>query len=234
MEMCKKLSRKSHSNGTFGAAAHSRFLLSLIYTRDLAVVIDGFNEVSAEVRAGIISFANEFSEANLLIATQPIESIVSDRSPFSRATTYELRPLDRTELENFLITRPSRNAPDAVVSGLAFDEAARRFITGQLDNAPTPEEKDAARLILSNPMDLTYAAELLAMGEMPRPTDMIGQAFNLACSYYQRYSKRLFPKRSFASKIVELRVEDRNWIYVDEFANEQQALCEYRAPRSSW
>lgn len=213
----------------------SHFFKSLIYTRDLAIIIDGLNEVSADIRAGIVSFANDFPEANLLIATQPIESIGSDRSPFSRATAYELRPLDRSEVESFLVTRPSRNAPGAVVSGAAFDETARRFITNQLDNAPTPEEKEAARIILSNPMDLTYAAELLAIGETPRPTDMIGQAFRLACSHYESYAKRSFPKLAFARKVVELRVEDRNWIYADEFANEQAALREYRlmVPRAA-
>ena len=49
------------------------FFRSLIYTRDLAVIIDGLNEVSAEVRAMIVEFANDFPKADILMATQPIE-----------------------------------------------------------------------------------------------------------------------------------------------------------------
>src|SRR5437762_1036881 len=77
-------------------------------------------------------------------------------------------------------------------------------------------------------MDLTYASELLALGEMPRPTEMVGQAFELASNHYQSYAKRAFPKLEFAHKAVELRIENRNWLHPDEFANEQRALQEFR------
>jgi hypothetical protein len=206
----------------------TKFFRSLIYTRDLAVVIDGLNEVSADIRATIVGFANDFPKANLLIATQPIESIGTDRSPFVGAVAYNLRPLDHEDIEKFLITRPSRDAPGRPITGAAYDEAVRHLISAQLDTAPTPEERDAARLILSNPMDLTYAGELLAMGEMPRPAEMIDQAFRLACARYEAYAMRQFPELAFAHKAVELRAEDRNWLYADEFPNEQPVLQEYR------
>jgi hypothetical protein len=127
-----------------------------------------------------------------------------------------------------LVSRPSRNAPGGSITGAAFDAAARRLIDEQLNNAPTSEARDAARLVLSNPMDLTYASELLALGEMPRPTAMIGQAFRLACTRYTGSTLRAFPERAFALKTVELRAENRNFLYPDEFADEQPALAEYR------
>ena len=77
-------------------------------------------------------------------------------------------------------------------------------------------------------MDLTYASELIAMGLEPRPSQMIEQAFRLACKQYRATYDRDFPALDFARKAVALRKEDRNWLKPDEFANEQGALAEYR------
>jgi len=204
------------------------FFRSLIYTRDLAVIIDGLNEVSAEVRATIIDFANRFSGADLLIATQPIESVGTDRSPLTKARTYELLPLGRDDIEAFLKSRPNRTAAGGRVTGEAYDAAVTQFVTERLGELPTKEERKAAELILSNPMDLTYASELIAMGQTPRPSQMIAQAFDLACEAFKRNHGRDFPIVSFARKVVELRTQDRNWLQLDEFPNERTALEDYR------
>ena len=87
------------------------FFNGLIYAGDLAVVIDGLNEVSPEVRAQIVAFANRIGQANVIIATQPIEGIGGARSPLTLAVPYELLPLARDDIAAFLKSRPARDNP---------------------------------------------------------------------------------------------------------------------------
>ena len=54
------------------------------------------------------------------------------------------------------------------------------FLSRALEEAPSEEEARAASLILSNPFDLTFAADLLAQGQMPSATTLINEAFRLA------------------------------------------------------
>jgi hypothetical protein len=205
-----------------------QFLSLMLESGDLTVIVDGLNEVSADIRAGIIEFVGRFPTANVLIATQPIEAIPNARSTFGNACSYELLPLEEDQIEEFLLSRSGRSSLGEVPVGTAYAEAVRRFIYTHLQNAPTSEERDAARLLLSNPMDLTYASELLALGEIPHPKDLLGQAFQLGCREYAEYTKREFPKIAFARKVVALRLQDRNWLDPEEFANEQPILQKYR------
>ena len=109
------------------------FFKGLIYSGDLAVIIDGLNEVSADVRAQIITFANTSGRANLIIATQPIEGIGGDRSPFALTTTYELLPLARGDIEAFLKSRPVRDNPNSTVKGEAYDRAVDALLSTALE-----------------------------------------------------------------------------------------------------
>ena len=77
-------------------------------------------------------------------------------------------------------------------------------------------------------MDLTYASELISVGLMPRPDEMVGQEYELARKHYLDVEKRQFPTAQFAKHVVELRMADRNWLDPGEFANEQPALEDYR------
>ena len=90
------------------------------------------------------------------------------------------------------------------------------------------QQKQSAQIILSNPMDLTYGAELIAIGKTPLPSQMIAQAFQLACENYRATYDRDFPTLELARAAVKLRVADRNWLNTDEFANEQPSLAAFR------
>jgi hypothetical protein len=216
----------------------AEFFKGLVYSGDLAVIIDGLNEVSADVRARIVAFANAAGGANLVIATQPIEGIGGDRSPLTLVTPYELLPLAREDIAKFLKSRPVRNNPKSRVRGEAYDRSVDALLKSAFDRSLTSdaerkaeevlEEGRAARLILSNPMDLTYGSELVALGEMPKPSQMIAQAYHLACQQYQSIYGREFPTLELARKAVLLRKKDRNWLRADEFANEQGALSTFR------
>jgi HEAT repeat protein len=214
------------------------FFKGLVYTGDLTVIIDGLNEVNAEVRAGIVAFANNSGHANLMLATQPIEGLGGDRSPLNRATPYELFPLAREDIAKFLKSRPARDNPNSIVRAEEYDRAVDRLLAKVLDRVPANEvereeenvlqERSAAELILSNPMDLTYGSELIALGQTPEPSQLIGQAFHLACEKYRDIYARDFPTLNFARKVVTIRIEDRNWLKTDEFGNEQGVLAQFR------
>ncbi len=161
-----------------------------------------------------------------------------DRSPLTRATPYELLPLAREDITKFLKSRPARDDPESVFKSADYDRAIDRLLAKALDRAPESEaehkaeavlqEGRVAELILSNPMDLTYGSELIALGQTPQPSEMIGQAFRLACDQYRAIYDRDFPTLDFACKAVALRREDRNWLKADEFANEQGVLAQFR------
>jgi hypothetical protein len=118
--------------------------------------------------------------------------------------------------------------PKRKVHGPEYRAAVEEFLRTTLDEAPSEEERAAAQLVLSNPMDLTYASELIAVGLMPRPNELVGQAFKLSRKHYLDVTKREFPTAQFAKRVVELRLADRNWLDPGEFANEQPALETYR------
>jgi hypothetical protein len=147
-------------------------------------------------------------------------------------------PLARDDIERFLKSRPARNNPESQVRHEDYDRAVDRLLAKALDQIPTSDadreaeavlnEGGSAQLILSNPMDLTYGSELIAMGQTPLPSQLIAQAFRLACEKYYVSYNREFPTLEFARKAVALRREDRNWLKKDEFANEQGVLAEFR------
>ncbi len=206
-----------------------RFFEAMIYTGSLAVIIDGLNEVSAEARGKILEFVKRNArDGNILVSTQPLEWGDKDGPPVPGARILELQPLARGAMEDFLLSRPAGARAERKVHGTAYQGAVREFLRTTLDEAPSPDEGAAAQIVLSNPMDLTYASELISAGLMPRPDEMVGQAFELARRHYVEIAKREFPTSQFAKRVVDLRLADRNWLETGDFANEQASLETYR------
>ena len=206
-----------------------RFFESMIYTSSLDLIIDGLNEVSAEARGKILEFVKRNArDGNIVVSTQPLEWGDKDGPPMPGARILELLLLDRTAMDSFLLSRPVGAEPKRKVHGPEYRAAVEEFLRTTLDEAPSEEERAAAQLVLSNPMDLTYASELIVAGLMPRPNELVGQAFKLSRKHYLDVTKREFPTAQFAKRVVELRLADRNWLDPGEFANEQPALETYR------
>jgi hypothetical protein len=112
--------------------------------------------------------------------------------------------------------------------GPAYKAAAKKFVSRALDEAPSELERETAELMLSNPFDLAFAAELLARGRMPSPTALVDEAFRLADEHYREVAKVPFPLDAFGGHAVKMRLEDRNWLNPDEFAAEASCLLEQR------
>jgi HEAT repeat protein len=199
------------------------FVRSLVHTRALIVIVDGLNEVSADTREKIGAFARDMSKGDVIVATQPIEW-----RPPPNSRTVELLPLDRNEATAFIESRPVGADPNQHCHGAAYKVAAEKFVSRALDGAPSETERETAELMLSNPFDLAFAAELLARGRMPSPTALADEAFRLADERYRAIAKVPFPLAAFGRHAVTMRLEDRNWLNPNEFTAEASCLLEQR------
>ena len=141
------------------------FVRSLVHTRALMVIVDGLNEVSADTREKVGAFARDMSKGDVIVGFQPIEW----RPP---PNSYRRRPAATEPRRGHEIpTLPSGQVvPDSAVSWTGLrGRGCPRSCADALDEAPSDDERQTAELMLSNPFDLAFAAELLAQGRSRRP-----------------------------------------------------------------
>jgi hypothetical protein len=109
----------------------------------------------------------------VIVATQPIEW-----RPPPNSRTVDLMPLTRDEAEAFILSRPVGSDADQPCHGDAYKAAVATFVARALDDAPSELERETAELMLSNPFDLAFAADLLAQGRVPSATALIDEAWS--------------------------------------------------------
>ncbi len=129
---------------------------------------------SPRTRGKITEFVERHFEGNIILASQPMEW----HKP-ATARTMQLLPLDRDQIEAFLVSRAPELPMDAPVRGEAFERAARTFPVRTYDQFSSSHEQDALAASLSNPMDLTTIATILANGAMPDLMALQEQAYDL-------------------------------------------------------
>jgi hypothetical protein len=85
-----------------GWARDPDLIRSLLHVNALDVAVDGLNEVGADTRQKIVAFVEDLPKANVALTTQPI----AWEPPQAGATRrYELQPLDRAQISEFLLGR---------------------------------------------------------------------------------------------------------------------------------
>ncbi|OKH52190.1 hypothetical protein NIES2130_32545 [Scytonema sp. HK-05] len=87
-----------------GQVQDAKFLRNLIYYGAIDICIDGLNEVTADTRAKVSQFAESYFRGNIIMTTQPLDWI-----PPSTAKKYELQPLEREQIQEFLLYRQQMN-----------------------------------------------------------------------------------------------------------------------------
>jgi hypothetical protein len=156
------------------------FLRMLIHARGLDICIDGLNEVSADARAAVASFAQGATKANVLISTQPIR--------WNRPTgarLLRLQPLRPEQRQAFLESREPNLQPGAPLRGERFTARVQAFIHEMGTTIPVLiEERVARERALSNPMDLTTTAMILANGGTPDLPNPQQTAYMQAAAQY--------------------------------------------------
>jgi tetratricopeptide (TPR) repeat protein len=193
-----------------------KFLQSLIYSGAMDICIDGLNEVSADTRAKITQFVESHFRGNILITTQSLEW-----TPPATAKTHALQPLRRDQIEQYLLSRQPVLPKTAPVQGTAYAEACCNFVTQLLDNTQlSAEEQKAAQMVLSNPMELTLVAAMLAGGNVPDLFRLRQQQYTLMAAEYQRLWNQAFPLPTFSEAVYQLRLADKSTLPASEFYNE--------------
>jgi YVTN family beta-propeller protein len=204
-----------------GAARDPDFLRTLIYARGMDVCIDGLNEVDADTRARVAAFATQYPRAHLLLVTQPI-----DWEKPSEAQIYTLLALEEEQLAAFLTTRKPELAP--TISEAVYKERCSTYLATALNSEQPQELLDAARQALSNPMDLTTVAEMLARGEQPDLSRLQQQQYEAMAASYRRTSGQPFQLDAFAQMAYKMRFEKKRIIPTSGFSGELAALKKHK------
>ena len=110
----------------------------------------------------------------------------------------------------------AKNSNDAIVNS-NYPEFCRTYLTQSLNPAQSPEELAAAQRILSNPMDLTVVAQMLALGETPNLLQLQEQQYTLMSADYQQRWNQDFPLKKFSEAVYQLRLNDEKALPATEF-----------------
>lgn len=223
-----------------GPAQDPAFLRNLIYSGALDICIDGLNEVSADARAKITGFVESYFKGNILMSTQPLEW-----TPPATAKSYILEPLTESQIEAFLLSRKDSLPDDAQLAGDAYEQACRHYLTTTLDPQQSPEALAAMRQLLSNPMDLTLVAAMLARRETPDLFRLQQQQYRIMAEDYRQKHLHEFPLRQFAEAVYQMRLQDKDSLPAGEFAEELQCMERHKMavsrsldeggkPRTEW
>lgn len=203
-------------------ARDGAFLKRLVQAGALDVVIDGLNEASPNVHAQVVAFAEENDGMNLLISTQPMEW-----QPPSQAERLFLEPLSQDQIISFLMSREAGLPSGATITGPAYRKACQMHVEKTLANDQHTER--AALRSMSNPMDLTVVADMIAQGQEPDLLALRQQQYELMAEEYARLNnQRAFPLGAFAERTFEMRLNDRVHIDRHEFRNELARMFAHR------
>ena len=206
-----------------GPAQDPGFLKSLIHTGAIDICIDGLNEVSPDTRAHITEFVQNYPKANIIIASQPLEWI-----PPSTLKTYILQPLEEKQIETFLLTRKQSLPPDASVTGKDLEQACMNFLSDILNDELPVERIASAKRVLSNPIDLTLVALMLAYGQYPDLFHLMEQQFDLMNNDYKRLYNSDFPLIAFSEMVFRMRLDDKIALYQKEYLNEIKSMEKHK------
>ncbi len=207
-----------------GPANDPDFLQSLIYSGAIDICIDGLNEVTPDTRAKITTFVERYFKGNMIMATQPLEAIFP-----STTKTYRLQPLKREQVEQFLVSRQTILPADALVSGSKYEQECKNYLAEVFNQQLSEEEKVPIRRMLSNPMELTVVAQMLASGKKPDLLNLQQQKYDIMAVDYERvHPDTKFPLKAFSETVYQMRLDDQTHIPAEEWQDELQCMERYK------
>ncbi|WP_257459670.1 HEAT repeat domain-containing protein [Archangium lipolyticum] len=216
-ERCKQGVLEAIQAKLEGHARDTSFLQSIIYSGALDIYIDGLNEVAADTRARIVQFVEPKFHGNILLVTQRMEW-----TPPATASLYELQSLTEEQVREFLLSREPLLEGSARLRGATYLAACENFLLLAL--SPTPRQSEELRRslleVLSNPMDLTVVARMLAEGHPPDLFRLQQQQYELMARDYQEVNLEEFPLEAFAEEAYRMKLEDRGAIAEEKFGKE--------------
>ncbi|NEO32865.1 MAG: hypothetical protein F6K36_21065 [Symploca sp. SIO3C6] len=135
-----------------------------------------------------------------------------------------MQPLKRQQILEFLISRQAILPEDAPVLGVEYEQACEDYLKTQLNQQQSKDELAAVRRLLSNPMDLTLVAQLLAQGKEPDLLKLQQQQYEIMAAEYQQLYFRPFPLSKFAETVYQMRLNDQITIPEEPWREELQCM----------
>jgi hypothetical protein len=208
-----------------GIAKDPNFLRSLIYTGAMDICIDGLNAVDEYTHVLVTDFANNFPKANIIIATQPLPNW---KRP-SKAQSYILQPLRRDQMERFLFSRFGEFHTESSMSESTYIETCKKYLTVALDESQADELRASIQSILSNPMDLSLLAQMLALGQMPDIFHLQEQQYKIMAKNYEKaHHHQAFPLEAFSERVYQMRIDNESYLDDEQFHRELNYLERYK------
>ena len=202
-----------------GQAQDAEFLKNLIYSGAIDICIDGLNEVTADTRAKIVHFVECYFRGNIIMTTQPLEW-----TPPSTAKIYTLQPLERDQIQEFLVSRQPRLPKDAKIQGTDYEKACTSYLIDALNPQQPLEELAAAQRTVSNPMDLSLVSLMLYQGKTPNLFRLQEQQYKQMAEEFPKEWKYEFPLKKFSQAVYKMRLNDEKALPAEVFYQELQSL----------
>lgn len=204
-----------------GPAQDTEFLQSLIYCGAIDICIDGLNEVTPDTRAKITLFAETYFRGNIAMTAQPM-----DWTPPVNARVYQLQPLTSAQIGDFLRSRQPLLSSTALLQKGQYEQACQAFVTNL---SPDDLTQEAMAQTLSNPMELTLVAQMIADDKQPDLLNLQQQQYEVMASRYQHINlNQPFPLDSFAEMAYQMRLAEGFIIPADSWFKELRCMAPYR------
>lgn len=195
------------------------YLRTLIHLGAVDVLVDGLNEAKPETRSRIVQFVEESFRGNFIITTQPMDW---ERPRTARILT--LQPLRADQIEGFLVQQWPAIARSATLDEDAYGQAVKTYVA-----ALVADSDDTIGLrVLSNPMEASIVAELLARGERPDLLRLVKQRFAAMEEGFRSRESRPFPYPRFAEQVYAWRVSGAPYFDPTGFDAEVAMLVEHK------
>ncbi len=208
-------------NKTHGLAQKSSYLRDLIYVGAIDIYIDGLNEVSKDIKSEIRIFCENYTNCKVFLSTQPI---IWKPAP-SSLKTYKLLPLNDEQILQFLVSKEASITENAKLKGNAFKEACKNYIDKIFISEPN---EDSIRKILSNPMELTLVAEMIAEGKKPNLFNLQKQQYDIMNKGYKEVNLIDFPIETFSQKAFEIRLNPKKNRFTSDERDELYCMEKYK------
>jgi hypothetical protein len=199
----------------------TKFLRDLIYSGAIAICIDGLNEVNADTRAKIVEFTENYFKGDIILATQPMDW----RAP-TTAKRYVMQPLEQSKIQEFLTSRVSALPKSMKLQGKDYVEACESYLSTSL--GLTIHESEAMQRVLSNPMDLSTVALMLATGEQPKLFQLQEQLYSIMAKAYREKHLCDFPLIDFSESVYQMRLNDVSALSEEKNVDEISCLAQHR------
>ncbi|MDM8559013.1 ABC transporter substrate-binding protein [Candidatus Parabeggiatoa sp. HSG14] len=207
-----------------GLAKDEMFLQNLIYSGAIDICIDGLNQVSADTRAKITEFVESYFKGNIIMTMQPIEW-----TPPTNAEIYVLQPLKPDQIKTFIISRYDILPENSTQSYFDYEQKCQGYLANILREEQPLEVLESTRRTLSNPMELTLIAQMLAHGQTPDFFNLQEQQYEMVSDDFERtHINRQFRLIELSEQVYQMRVSDEAALPKQKFFDEIKSMEKYR------